>query len=76
MAKQAYPVWWLWKQLPERHRRVIHFWFQTEAAAASAPSIPWTPVSVANWWSTTEVTCNSWRWCWEGPLPGKNFTEL
>ena len=40
MAKQAYPVWWLWKQLPERHRRIIRFWFQTEAAAASGPSDP------------------------------------
>jgi len=40
MTKQAYPVWWLWKQLPERHRRVIHFWFQIEAVAASGPSDP------------------------------------
>jgi hypothetical protein len=36
-TKQVHPVWWLWKQLPERHRRVIRFWFQTEAATASAP---------------------------------------
>jgi hypothetical protein len=37
---RPYPVWWLWKQLPERHRRIIRFWFQTEAAAASGPSDP------------------------------------
>ena len=37
-AREAYPVWWMWKLLPERHRRVIRFWFQTEAATASAPS--------------------------------------
>jgi len=39
-AKQVYPVWWLWEQLPERHRRVMRFWFQTEAAATSTPSDP------------------------------------
>ena len=22
------------------------------------------------------MTCNSWKRCWEGPFPGKNFTKL
>ncbi len=39
-AKQVYPIWWLWKQLPERKRRTIRFWFQTEVTASSAPSDP------------------------------------
>lgn len=39
-AKQIYPVWWLWKQLPERRRRIIRFWFQTEAATTSAQPNP------------------------------------
>src|SRR5262245_33936937 len=35
-VKSMYPVWWFWRRLPERRRRVIRFWFQTEAAPSSS----------------------------------------
>src|SRR5436309_1054819 len=26
-----YPLWWFWKAIPERRRRVVRFWFLTQA---------------------------------------------
>jgi hypothetical protein len=36
-VKRVYPLWWLWKLLPERRRRVIRFWFHTEFSSVSEP---------------------------------------
>jgi hypothetical protein len=35
--KRVYPLWRLWKILPERRRRLIRFWFHTEFNMASEP---------------------------------------
>jgi hypothetical protein len=36
-VKRVYPLWRLWKLLPERRRRIIRFWFHTEFSSASQP---------------------------------------
>jgi hypothetical protein len=30
-ARHIYPLWWFWKAIPERRRRVVRFWFLTQA---------------------------------------------
>jgi hypothetical protein len=36
-ARRIYPIWRLWKALPENRRRVIRFWFHTRINVASEP---------------------------------------
>ena len=40
VAKRVPPVWWLWKRFPERRRRVIRFWFETQVATTPTQPIP------------------------------------
>lgn len=36
-VKGAWPFWWVWRALPEKRRRVIRFWFNTQVNAAPEP---------------------------------------
>jgi Sulfotransferase domain len=42
-VKRVYPLWRLWKLVPERRRRVIRFWFHTQFNSVSQPSVELNP---------------------------------